>query len=327
MTAAALFGAVPIMWLLAQQGITPHGTVAVQTSFGVERLARWRFLGYVTILQSALVPLVLAPFGARIAWRRGWLRDPGVIALVIFVALFLAAIPFSSHGTDPDPERFVAAREAHMLLVAVVLFATFALSGMHDPRRAVLVGFLGGFIGLWTSDYAMRRATGEDGLHLSLSVAALLDRSTGPDERVAVLAAPVSAQGFLASLERRRGPDGRRAGIAVLRSMDNRPSGYLRILVHSRLTKAQLLNYSNITYRGPAGLDTVVERPVPRIPPDWIVAWSDFQPTSEGEEWLASLTTGVTPFAVLEGDNLSVRIYRFRRGVALGRTERLASPR
>jgi hypothetical protein len=255
--------------------------------------------------------LILAILGIWQARRRRIWREAPFILFAAFTLLFLIALLFSAHGVQPDPERYVTPREAHVLVLGAALLATLGLELV--PRHRALVAAFCGVVGLWMSDSFLRRATEQPAIALSLAAARYLDAHVRPHERAVVLCAPITEVGaYLDDLEHERGAAGRAAGVAILNTLDTRPPDYQRILVHSRLGKRQLENYSGLIASTRAVPDTVVRRPVPEGSPNWIVAWSNFRPTSAGEERLAALVAALRPVATFRRDSLSLAVYHVR---------------
>jgi hypothetical protein len=306
--AAALFGAVPMLWIAFNAGLTPAGSAAIESRFSVARFWRWLDVASVTVRGTPIPVGVLAAIGAWFVWRGRLWRETSVALFAAFVAVFIIALLFSAHGVDPDPERFVTSRSAHATLAAVVCLAAIGLSGVTRYQWSVILLCVA--VGGWATWRSMRELSRQPGLDLSVAAARYLDDHVRDGERAVVLAAPIDGvERYLDNLVRRHGARGRDAGIGILTSMDTRPPGYQRILVHSKLGKRRLGNFSSLIAMTPTGPDTVVPRPMSTASPEWIVLWSDFRPTSVGEERLAALVAGGVPAATWSRDSLAVAVY------------------
>jgi hypothetical protein len=307
--AALLFGWAPLGWILFQGGVTPAGTFAAEASVSFERLFRYVYLGWITVKNTPLPVLLLALFGAWVFWKRRLLRDRPYRMLASFLALFLAAVLLSAHGERDQPERFVTAREAHILLAATVLMAGIAVQSVRRFRwTLVLVSSLAG---VWMARHFVAKETSQPPFALSYQAARYLDEHVGAGEQVIVLARGVPADllaRYLDGAEKTGGSTGRGKAVDVLLDLDNSPPNYQRILVHSRLGKQRLRSIASL----PAGLvprqDSDGQAPVPI--PDWVVQWSDFSPTNELEESLRAKVDQKQPLQRFERNGLSAAIYR-----------------
>ena len=133
--AAALFGWAPLGWVAFHGGVTPEGTYAAELSFSFERFFRYIYLAWIAVKNTPPPVLLLAVFGTWMVWKRRLISDRRYRILVSFLLLFLAAVLVSAHGERDQPERFVTAREAHVLLAATVLAAGVGLASL-DVNRA-----------------------------------------------------------------------------------------------------------------------------------------------------------------------------------------------
>jgi hypothetical protein len=134
--AALLFGWAPLGWMAFHGGVTPQGTYAAEASFSFERFFRYVYLAWITVKNTPPPVLLLALFGGWLFWKRRLIADRRYRLLGSFVLLFLAAILLSAHGERDQPERFVTARETHVLLAAVVLVAGVGLARFDSRRTA-----------------------------------------------------------------------------------------------------------------------------------------------------------------------------------------------
>lgn len=306
---ALLFGWAPLGWILLNGGVAPAGTFAAEASFSVERVFRYVYLGWITVKNTPIPVLLLALFGSWVFWKQGLLGERRYRMLASFLALFLAAVLLSAHGERDQPERFVTAREAHVLLAATVLMAGIGLQAVRRFRWTVVL--VSSLAGLWMAQRFVANESSQPPFALSYQVARYLDEHVGAGEQVIVLAQGVPADllaRYLDKAEEAGGSVARDKALDVLLDLDTSPPNYQRILVHSRLGKEQLRSVASL----PASL---VGRhgPVARTPavtPAWVVLWSDFSPTNEVEEGLRERVAGTGPEQVFERDGLRVAIYR-----------------
>jgi hypothetical protein len=306
--AALLFGWAPLGWMAFHAGVTPEGTYAAEASFSIERLFRYVYLGWITVKNTPPPVLLLAGFGVWAFWRQGLAADRRYRLLAAFVALFLIGVLLSAHGERDQPERFVTAREAHILLAAVVLLAGIGLRMLPRYRWAFVAASC--LVGLWMAYGFVANETSQPPFALSMEAARYLDEHVGPSESVVVLAQPLPRDllaRYLDQAERSGGPAGRERAVELLLDLDNSPPNYQRILVHSRLTKQRLRSMASL----PGDLVPQGAAP-PRAVPDWVVAWSDFQPTNADEEELRERAAGQTPEQSFERGGLRVEVYRLR---------------
>jgi Dolichyl-phosphate-mannose-protein mannosyltransferase len=319
--AALLFGWAPLGWILFQGGVTPAGTFAAEASFSLERLFRYVYLGWITVKNTPIPVLLLALWGLWLFLRRGLLRERPYRMLVCFLTLFLAAVLLSAHGERDQPERFVTAREAHVLLAATVLLAGIGLQAVRRFRGTLVA--VSCCAGLWMAHGFVARETSEPPFALSYEAARYLDAHVGAGEQVVVLAQGVPADllaRYLDKAERGGGHAARDKALGVLVDLDNSPPNYQRILVHSRLGKEQLRSVASLpgglvphqdpTVRGGNTAVMGLAGHAPVLTPAWIVLWSDFSPTNEVEKRLREKVTGIEPERVFERVGLRVAIYR-----------------
>jgi hypothetical protein len=308
--AVLMFGWAPLGWVLYNGGVTPAGTFAAEAAFSLERFFRYIYLGWITVKNTPLPVLLLALYGCWLVGKQGLLRERPYRMLAAFLALFLIAVLLSAHGERDQPERFVTAREAHVLLAAVVVLAGVALQAVRRFRWTLVLAST--VLGLWMAHGFVENETSQPPFALSYQTAQYLDGHVAPGEQVIVLAQGVPADllaRYLAKAEQAGGPAARRKAIDLLRDLDNSPPNYQRILVNSRLGKDQLRSLASL----PADLATS-DSARQALPPDpfWIVQWSDFQPTNEIEQKLHERVEGTDPQRVFERGGLRVALYRTR---------------
>jgi hypothetical protein len=305
--AALLFGWAPLGWILFHGGVTPAGTFAAEASFSLERLFRYVYLGWITVKNTPIPVLLLALFGAWLVWKQRLLEKRPYRMLASFLALFLAAVLLSAHGERDQPEQFVTAREAHILLAATVLMAGIALQSVRRFRwTLVLVSSLAG---VWMAHHFVANETSQPPFALSYQAARYLDEHVGGGEQVIVLAQGLPADllaRYLDRAEQAGGSAARNKALGVLLDLDNSPPNYQRILVHSRLGKQRLRSIASL----PASLVPRRDAAGPAPAPSWVVLWSDFSPTNENEENLREKVEKKEPLQLFERGGLRVAIYR-----------------
>ena len=317
LTGSFLFGWAPLGWLIWSVAAGPSGSFLLDTSVSPERLFRYVYLGWITVQNTAIPFLILAAIGLWRFFRQGMLRAARYRMLAGFLALFLIALLFSAHGERDQPDRFVTAREAHLLLASVTVMAGLGLSRLRRFRGIVLA--LGLAISLFMADRFVDRATSDPRLKLSYELAQHLDQAVSGSERVVVLAKPIAPamlSRYLDKSEELGGIIGRRKAALALASLDTSPPDYQRTLVHSRLGKSRLRSLASLPLpeedaRLLAGKPGHEDRPPPETaPPDWLVVWSDFEPTNLEEARLGELAAAQQPQETLHEGSFSARIYR-----------------
>lgn len=304
-----LFGWAPLTWMAYHGGVTPEGTYAAEASFSLERFFRYVYLGWITVKNTPAPALLLAVLGGWIFWKQRLFADRRYQLLAAFLVLFLAAILLSAHGERDQPERFVTAREAHILLAGVVLVGGVGLYALPRFRWGVVLASC--FTGLWMAHSFVENEISQPAFALSFEAARYLDQHVGSKESAVVLAQPVPRDlltRHLDKAEQSGGPAGRERALANLLDLDTSPPNYQRILVHSRLGKDQLRSLAS----PPIDPSPSVDAPL-RSWPEWTVLWSDFEATNEAEAMLQDVVAKRQPAQTLERGDLQVRIYHLPR--------------
>ena len=301
--AGLLYGWAPLAWLIYRGGIAPGGTYVLDGSISLARLMRYVYLGWITAKNTPIPVWALALAGFVAVTRgRKW-RQPGLLILLCFLGVFLVSILFSAHGVAPDPERFVTAREAHLLIMAVVLLAGF---GLGEPTRITLaLATLGAGLGIYGSARIVIRETSAPDVQLSYDLARYLDSTLGDNERAIILVKPFPhelLQSYLDKVYR----DGGAAALAdarrVMRNMNTSPPDYQRTLVHSRLG-TRLLNFGGVE-----GEESKDSEDLP--PAEWVAVWSNFTPGNSLERRIfETALEGQRPVQTLKSGPLSIAIY------------------
>ncbi len=296
--ASLLFGWAPLAWMLYRHGVSPAGTFVLETSITPWRFVRYVYLGWITVKNTPIPVLALAGIGMVVIWRERTWKQRGAWLLIAFVSLFLISILFSAHGVSPDPERFVTAREAHLLISAVVLAAGFGLGRL---RRVTMPLFALGFgLGLWGAWRFVERESSSPSVQLSYDLARYLDRTLRDGEKVILLVQPIPKPLIDAYFEKSfalGGAAGLEEAQRVMRSLDTSPPDYQRTLVHSRLGKQRLLSFGGMATPDYARAQ-------------WIVVWSNFTPGNAVEERIYESVKGKQPVHTLRSGPLSASVYR-----------------
>ena len=296
--AALVFTWAPLMWIFYTRGISPGGTFVLEFPASLDRLVRYVYLGWITVKNTPVPVLFLALIGVNGVWK-----DARSRILMAFMALFLLSIPFSAHGESPNPERFVTAREATLLIAAVAFLAG---SGMRAHRRmGVALASAGLLLGIYDAHRFIRRDTSAPKLQLSYRLAQYLDANVPDSEKVGILTAPIPTElveNYLNKVARRGGPDALRKAYQIMAGVDTSPPDYQRTLIHSRLGKARLLSFAGSAVPG---------SPMPPpTPVEWVAIWSDFRPSNALEEQLHASVLNRSPIQIIQMQPLSVSVYR-----------------
>ena len=299
--AAVLFGWAPLAWMAYRHGVSPAGTFVIETAISPWRLMRYVYLGWITAKNTPFPVLILAAIGLLAIWRERTWRLRGAWLLIAFLALFLISILFSAHGVSPDPERFVTAREAHLLISAIILAAGFGLGRLD--RITMLLFALGFGFGLWSAWRFVARECSSPSVQLSYDLARYLDRTLQDDEKAILLVQPIPKpliDAFLDKTLALGGPAALEEAKRVMRSLDTSPPDYQRTLIHSRLGKRRLLSFGS-ALAADRGEEAHAQ---------WIVVWSDFTPGNAVEERIyESQVKGKQPVRMLQRGPLSAAIY------------------
>lgn len=251
----ALYSWAPLLWIAVRGGLTPEGSFALDSGGTLERFHRWLYLAWITVKNTPVPALAAAAWGAVCLFRLPARSRPRWAELALLTALFLVAILFSAHGERDDPDRWVTAREAHLLLTGAALLGGLGLSRLRRGRRLLLTA--GVLAGIAMSRTAVVRETAEPRVLLSYEAALWLDEYVGAEETVLLVGRPIPQD----QLERYFRIVGDRAQAeANLRRIYATPPDHQRILVQSSLGRERLFDLSTL----PAGLE-----------PDWVVRWMD----------------------------------------------------
>ena len=284
-TAAALFGWMPIVWIIAHRGLTSTGHFVIETSISIWRLQRYVYLGWITAKYTQITVLVLAAAGVWRLWKRRSPLDRKLTIQIAFVALFLISVPFSAHGVMPDPERYVTSREAHIPIYFVLLLAAIGFEQWPRWNRSIVVAStILGIAGAW---WYVRTETSLPVVQVVWRTARYLDSHVGRGESVLVLAPPVDEGTSRLYLDKARETGGERGfeeARRELREANAYPPDYQRLTVDSRLPRSRLLT-------------------PPAVCADWAAVWN-------GYPGAAREVANGRQMAVIRSGNLSVTILR-----------------
>jgi hypothetical protein len=285
--AALLYGWMPVVWILVNRGaLTSPGHVVVERSLSIARLQRYPYLAWVTVRTTQITVVFMAAVGAFRVYKNRSLIDWRLQLHIGFLILFLLAIPFSAHGVDPDPERYITAREAHIPILFLLLLATLGLS--EWPKWTTAIVAVSALIGLAGAILVARNAASSPDFQLSYRLAKYLDGAVQGHERVLILARPmpdVTSVYFEKALQT-DGEAGLRQAQLVMSKADLRPMDYKRVLAYSHLGSSQLLA-------------------PPATCGEWVAVWSDYPD-------VARELAGAQPVEVLQSGPMSVTVLRRR---------------
>ncbi len=311
--AVLLFGWAPLAWMLYHGGLSPAGSYVLDFALPLDRFFRYLYLGWITVKFTPVPVLLLAAFGVWRLFGQGLLQSRRYLMLVAFLAIFLIATLFSAHGDQNPPDRFVSAREAHILDAAALLLAGLGLSRVTRFRLPVIAACL--LWGIVAADRFVASETSESKTRLSYDLALYLDGHVRDGEQAAVLVRPVSANMFdeyLDAATRRGGAAGRRKALEILAEIDISPPDFQRTLVHSRAA-GQVVSFASpplaaddqALFRHLSGVSPAADPGSPK----WIAVWSDFEPSSPAEHQLQQQIAGRQAIEVLRAGAYSVSIY------------------
>jgi hypothetical protein len=283
--AAVLFCWMPVVWILAHRGLAPAGNFVVERSISIWRLQRYVYLGWITVKFTQITVVLLAVVGAWRLLKKRMPLDWRLLVQIAFVALFCVSILFSAHGVMPDPERYVASREAHIPIYFVVLLAAIGLAQWPRWTKAIIaVSVVLGVAGaLWCAWLE----TSKPDIQLAWKLARYLDGAVRDEERVLILSKPIDPETTHLYLDKARetgGEEGLRRARLQLQEASTAGTDYNRLLVYSRLPRNRLLA-------------------PPATQAEWVAVWSDYP---DAERTLA----GAKPAAVLRSGPMSVTILR-----------------
>jgi hypothetical protein len=296
-----LFGWAPALWIAAHAGLSSPGTSVAELPHSLWRLQRWIYIGWITVRNTPIIPLLFAAAGLLHLWKSGMLAKPEGKLWVGFCGAFAIALLLSAHGephrTSSDPERFVTSREATLPVTFVFLLAGFGLQAMMrraawQPavRWCAAVGVLTGI--LQSASFIGQQTTRPE-VQLSFQLARYFDRNIGAGQTVLLVTKSLSANGldtYLKKVEERGGAAGLQRAQANLKSIDLTPLDFQRTAVQCRLPRNQLLASGD-----PRQLE-------------WTALWSDARPSVE----IAQAVQGLECVAVLRAGSLSATVYRHR---------------
>jgi|GEM_PF-3594265 len=295
--AGLLWGWAPALWMAIHAGLTPEGGYAVEARWAFERFWRWIYLGWI-VLKNGWMLLPAALLGGLTVWRQRLWREPRWQALGLFFALFLAAILFSSHGERGQPDRFVTAREAHLLLAGMALLA--GLGRLRPTAVALVVGLQ------WVAaDWFVARETSAPAVRLAYEAARFLDEAAGPEDTALALVKPIPPDMLARFLETAERRGDREQAVRTLLELDTSPPDSQRMRVQTAIPRERWVSLSSFPE------ELVPSQPPPaEVRPEWVVRWSDFRPTNEAERAWAERLDGLTPVRTFDAEGLRVEVFR-----------------
>jgi hypothetical protein len=308
--AVFLFGWAPLAWVVYNGAISAGGTFVIELPASPFRVLRYVYLGWITVKSTPIPALLLAIVGAWTIWKSRALTDRRVLLLASFFGLFLLAILFSAHGEAPDPERFVTAREATLLIAATLLTAGFALNKSSRVRTAV--AFVGVVLGIYSAHRFIVRDTSTPQAQLCYQLAQYLDARLAGHERAVVLTKPIPpnlVEAYLSKALKRGGEPALHKARVLLMTLETTPPEYQRTFVHSRFGKNRIISLAG---------DAVTKQPSDAgIQPDWVAVWSDFEPSNQAEARLYNSVARDEAVQVFQSGGLTVTVYRLNRPVRM----------
>ncbi|HUG81298.1 MAG TPA: hypothetical protein VML01_06530 [Bryobacterales bacterium] len=314
---AVLFGWAPMLWIGYHQGLSPGGSFVLDAGLNWDRFWRWIYLGYITVKDTPFPVLILAAAGVWLFWKQRLWQSPRYLMPAAYVALFAIAILFSGHGERENPDRWVTAREAHILFAAVVVLAGLGFSRIRRARTAVWIACIA--VSIFMTGRFITIETSEPHLRLSYALAKWADANVSAAEQMVVLPAPFpddASRRYLDNAERTGGAAGRRQALELLAALDPAPADFQRTVVHSKLDRTQLRHLAIIPLpqqdRAPfnAEMHRLRGDRSLRSPPEWLAVWSDFKPSSGEETELLDRIVIDQPVHTIREGAFSVQIFR-----------------
>ncbi len=295
--AVLLFGIGPLSWIAVHHGLTPSGAYAIEFPRSPARLVRIVYLCWICIKQTSLPLLFCAGVCVRHAWlSRTLLRREWRLSL-LFLTLYSIAILSAAHGVShpgmPNPELFVSAREATLLVCFTLLLATFGFSRLSYKAWAPALGVLALIFGLLQSFLLVRSQANQPDVAVSYEVARYLTEHARRTDQVLFVAKPFVAEDssyYIEQITRLGGSAGLAAARASLHEFDLSPMDYQRTAVQTNLPERNLTA-------------TADPRDV-----QWIVAWNNVPAPSSVSAALLSFE----PVAAFERQTLRAIVWHRR---------------
>jgi hypothetical protein len=316
--AAWRWGWAPALWIAWHRGASPGGTFLVDFDLSLARLYRPYFIVKSTLWWSGAALTALALVGLAAALSR---RDAPIarrmVLLILFAALYLAALVFSGHGVAPDAERLVTEREAFvpvgLLAVCAGLGAAAAGRALAGVSSGAVVRFGATGALLLIAAVGLSRGVGrialsnrDPQLRTDYEVARCLRQVDGA---ALILAAPLPRAEidlYLARAETAGGAPGAARARALLGQVVTTPFDYQRVVAHAWDARSRIL--SSDLLRGSSADEVrsfLRDRSV-----RYTVVFSDFTPAAEHERVLLALgASGRTPWRELRYGPRSAAIY------------------
>jgi hypothetical protein len=315
-----LFGWAPAVWIAWNRGLSPGGSFILDLGFHVERFYRSYFIVKSTLWWTESAVALLAVIGfAYVRLDRRLRGDERFPVLLWIVALLLAALVFSAHGIQPNPNRIVTEREAFVPISILMIYAgiggsrlmgEFRRMTVRNPMLRVGIPTLGV---LAMTGYSLSRgvhrvaAANEDPeLKTDYQVARFLAERQGTALILAVPLPTEQFQSFLQGAEKWSGFEGREKAEQSLKNVETTPLDYQRVLVFSWAGRNKILSADHVRGLGRSGIEESLRRN--RV--DYLVVFSDFTPDSERERIILSYFAGQgAPEFEIRNGNKAARIF------------------
>ena len=299
-----LFGSAPVFWIAIHAGLSSPGTFVLELPHSVWRLQRWIYVGWITVRNTPIIPLLFAIVGLFDLWKSRALAKPEGKLLTCFLSAFAIALLLSAHGephrTSSDPERFVTSREATLPVTFIFLLAGFGLQTMLRRaawQPAVRVCVAAGILtGILQSASFVAQQTNRPEVQLSFQLARYFNQNIGAGQTVLLVTKPFAAADlafYLRKLEKRGGADGLQRAQTNLKSIDLTPTDFQRTAVQCRLSRRQLIASGDPHQT------------------EWTAIWSDASPPVEITQEIQNLER----IATVRAGSLFATIYHRQPGI------------
>jgi hypothetical protein len=297
-----VFGWAPLVWIAWNQGLSPAGSFVLDPGFRFEKLYRSYFILKSTLWWTESGVTLMAVIGfAHTRTDERLRRDDRFTVLLGSAILLLAALLFSAHGIQPDPLRLVTEREAFIPVGILLLYAGIGGSRLlREIGRLPVHGStarlgIPALVVLASAGYSLSRgihrvaaANDDPDLKTDYQVAQFLAKKQAAG---LILAAPLPRNqllGYLQSVERWSGPEGRRKAEQSLSGVETTPLDYQRVLLSSWEGRDKIFSADRLKGLNRDGIENYLR--LNRI--DYLVVFSDFAAGSEHENAIMSYFVG-----------------------------------
>jgi hypothetical protein len=262
------FCAGPAIWVLMHFGLSSPGTYAIELPRSAARFVRWIYLAWVCVKQTPLPVLLIAVVGLWLALRDLRQMRRGALDAALFLGLYLVAVLSAAHGIEhagaANPEMFLSAREATLLVCCALLAAALGVKKLLATPElapvALILLVLAIPVGALQSAMLVRSQAEAPEALLSYEAARFLNEHVSATDKVAFVARPFTEKDWAYYLEqskRLQGATGLAAARHLLMQYDLSPMELQRTAIQTTLPQSNLL--ANV------GLGS----------PEWLVIWSD----------------------------------------------------